>query len=168
MKSLPITNRIAIFIMSLAAWLLMTSFTDLQEIIAGIVVALLVSILSGVLLSSTKIRIGFKKIYRLVIYFLILIWEMMKANFYMVSLILRPKLPVNPGIVKIKTGLKNDTALTILANSITLTAGTLTIDVDQAKGFLYVHCIRMPGRDTAGNTTAIGEKFEKRLREIFE
>lgn len=168
MKSLPITNRIAIFIMSLAAWLLMTSFTDLQEIMAGIVVAFLVTLLSRVLLSSTKIHIGFKKICRLIIYFLILIWEMVKANFYMMSLILRPKLPVNSGIVKIKTGLKNDAALTILANSLTLTAGTLAIDVNQSEGLLYVHCIEIPGRDLAGNTAAIGEQFEKRLREIFE
>lgn len=165
---LPINNRIAIFILSLIAWLLMTSFTDLQEISAGIVVALLVTLLSKVLFDSTKIRLGFKKIYQLVIYFLVLIWEMVKANFYMVSLVLRPKLPVNSGIVKIKTGLRNETALTILANSITLTSGTLTIHVDEAKGFLYVHCLQVPGRDLAGNTVAIGHKFEKRLREIFE
>jgi multicomponent Na+:H+ antiporter subunit E len=166
MKSLPINNRVAIFIMSLLAWLLMTSFTNLQEISAGIIVALLVTLLSAVLISSTKIRMGFKKIYQLVMYFLILIWELVKANFYMASLILRPKLPLNPGIVKIKTSLKNDTALTILANSITLTSGTLTIDVDETKRFLYVHCLQVPGG--AGNTAAIGQKFEKRLREIFE
>jgi multicomponent Na+:H+ antiporter subunit E len=165
---LPLNNRVAIFILSLAVWLLMTSFTDLQEIIAGVVAALLVTLLSGALISSAKIHLGVKKIFGLIIYFLILIWEMVKANFYMISLILRPKLPVESGIVKIKTGLQNDTALTILANSITLTAGTLTIDVDETKGFLYVHCLQVPGRDVSSNTTAIGQKFEKRLREIFE
>jgi multicomponent Na+:H+ antiporter subunit E len=168
MKPLPINNRIAIFIISLITWLLMTSFTDPQEIIAGIIVALLVTWLCKILFSPAKIHLGFKKIYRLVIYFLILIWEMVKANFYMISLVLRPKLPVNSGIVKIKTDLRNDTALTILANSITLTSGTLTIDVDGAKGFLYIHCLQVPGRDMAGNTVAIGHKFEKRLRVIFE
>ena len=168
MKSLPINNRVAIFIASLVIWLLMTSFTDLQEIIAGVIVAFLVALLSAVLIDSAKIRLGFAKLGKLVIYFLILIWEMLKATLYMISLVLRPKLPVESGIVKIKTGLRNDTAISILANSITLTAGTLTIDVDETKGFLYVHCLKIPGRDITGNTTAIGQKFEKRLREIFE
>lgn len=167
MKSLSINNRIAIFVISLIVWLMITSFTDLQEIIAGIIVALLITWVCKILFSPVKIRLGFKKIYQLVVYFLILIWEMVKANFYMISLILRPKLPVNSGIIKIKTDLRNDTALTILANSITLTSGTLTIDVDEAKGFLYIHCLQVPGRDIASNTAAIGEKFEKRLREIF-
>ncbi len=48
---------------------------------------------------------------------------------------------INPGIVKIKTGLKKDMALTLLANSITLTPGTLSVDVDEKENELYVHWI---------------------------
>jgi len=168
MKYLQINNRIGVFILSFIAWLLMTSFTNLQEISAGIIVAFLTTLLSVVLFGSSKIRLGFKKVFQLIIYFLILIWEMVKTNFYMVSLILRPKMDLNPGIIKIRTGLRSETALTILANSISLTSGTLTMDVDQANGFIYIQCLRVPGRDVAENTAAIGQRFEKRLREIFE
>ena len=50
---------------------------------------------------------------------------------------------INPGIVKISPNLKNDMALTILANSITLTPGTLSIDVDEETNDLYVHWINV-------------------------
>jgi multicomponent Na+:H+ antiporter subunit E len=50
---------------------------------------------------------------------------------------------INPGIVKISPGLKNDMSLTILANSITLTPGTLSIDVDEKTNDLYVHWINV-------------------------
>ena len=50
---------------------------------------------------------------------------------------------INPGIVKINPKLKNDLSLTILANSITLTPGTLSVDVDQKTNELYVHWINV-------------------------
>jgi len=50
---------------------------------------------------------------------------------------------INPSIVKISPNLKNDMALTILANSITLTPGTLSVDVDEETNDLYVHWINI-------------------------
>lgn len=64
---------------------------------------------------------------------------MAKANIDVATRVITGK--INPGIVKIKTGLKKDMALTFLANSITLTPGTLSVDVDEAENELYVHWI---------------------------
>jgi multicomponent Na+:H+ antiporter subunit E len=50
---------------------------------------------------------------------------------------------INPGIVKIDPNLKNDTSLTLLATSITLTPGTLSVDVDQKTNELYIHWINV-------------------------
>jgi len=50
---------------------------------------------------------------------------------------------INPAIVKINPNLKNDMSLTFLANSITLTPGTLSVDVDQKTNELYVHWINI-------------------------
>jgi multicomponent Na+:H+ antiporter subunit E len=50
---------------------------------------------------------------------------------------------INPAIVKINPNLKNDTSLTILADSITLTPGTLSVEVDQKTNELYVHWINI-------------------------
>lgn len=48
---------------------------------------------------------------------------------------------LRPGIVKVSSGLKNPAALTLLANSITLTPGTLSVDVDESDNSLYIHWI---------------------------
>ena len=81
---------------------------------------------------------------------------------------LHPRLPINPGIVKIKTSLKSDTALTFLANSITLTPGTMSVDIDTERGVLYVHWINVRAEDIESATKLIAERFEKILRKIFD
>jgi len=50
---------------------------------------------------------------------------------------------INPGIVKISPDLKTDLGITMLANSITLTPGTLTVDIDEGKNDLYIHWINV-------------------------
>jgi multicomponent Na+:H+ antiporter subunit E len=70
--------------------------------------------------------------------------------------------------VKVKTTLKSDTALTFLANSITLTPGTLTVDIDKDCGVLYVHWIDVKAKDVEAATKIIVERFEKILKRIFD
>jgi multicomponent Na+:H+ antiporter subunit E len=57
-----------------------------------------------------------------------------------VRIVLDPKLPISPQIIKFKSDLPHDVALTTLANSITLTPGTLTVDIDENKTY-YIHCL---------------------------
>jgi len=75
-------------------------------------------------------------------------------------------MPIKPGIVAIKTGLKSDIAKLFLANSITLTPGTFTLDILGDK--LLIHWINVKGKDIDEATGIIGKKFEKYLKEIFE
>jgi len=82
--------------------------------------------------------------------------------------VINPRLPINPGIVKVKTNLKTETGLTFLANSITLTPGTLTVDIDRDAGVLYVHWIDVKAKDVEAATKIVVERFEKILRKIFE
>ena len=76
---------------------------------------------------------------------------------------------INPGIVKIKTDLNSDTGITVLANSITLTPGTLTLDVRRKLGetYLYVHWIDVEtlNREKAGEE--IKGDIEEWLKKIF-
>ena len=76
-------------------------------------------------------------------------------------------MPINPGIVKVKTRLKTESGITALANSITLTPGTLTVDVTD-DGFLYVHWINVKAEDVEEATELIARKFEFFLEKIFE
>jgi multicomponent Na+:H+ antiporter subunit E len=76
-------------------------------------------------------------------------------------------MPINPGIVKIKTNLKTDSGITALANSITLTPGTLVVDVTD-DGYLYIHWINVKAEDVEQATKQIAERFEWFIRRIFE
>jgi multicomponent Na+:H+ antiporter subunit E len=74
-------------------------------------------------------------------------------------------LPINPGIVEYKTQLTDNAAKVILANSITLTPGTLTVDIKDDK--LYIHWIDVVSKEPEIIYKEIGENFEKVLKEIF-
>jgi multicomponent Na+:H+ antiporter subunit E len=82
--------------------------------------------------------------------------------------VINPKLPINPGIVKVKTTLKSDTALTFLANSITLTPGTLCVDIVAEEGLLYIHWIDVKSQDVEKASQLIVTKFENVLKKIFD
>ena len=80
--------------------------------------------------------------------------------------VLHPDVPIRPGIVKVHTTLITDMGKTFLANSITLTPGTLTVDIDGQD--LYVHWINISTDDAAKRTAKICGRFEPLLRRIFE
>jgi multicomponent Na+:H+ antiporter subunit E len=90
---------------------------------------------------------------------------LIKSNLDVARRIISPKLPINPGIVKVKTKLKSPLGRAILANSITLTPGTLTVEMrDQ---YFYIHWIDVSVSDINASTEAIVSKFEKYLEVIF-
>lgn len=79
-------------------------------------------------------------------------WEMTKANIKVAIMVVTGR--VDPGIVRIRPGYKTDLATTMLANSITLTPGTLSVDVDEETNDLFVHCIDVGGRRPGINEVA--------------
>ena len=89
-----------------------------------------------------------------------------KANIDVMLRVIHPDVPIKPGIVKVRTTLKSDMARTFLANSITLTPGTLTLDIDGQD--LYVHWINVDTDDPGERTREICARFEPLLRRIFE
>ncbi len=89
-----------------------------------------------------------------------------KANIDVMLRVIHPDIPIKPGIVKVRTSLTTDTAKAMLANSITLTPGTLTVDIDGQD--FYVHWINIYTDDAAQRTADICGRFEPLLRRIFE
>jgi multicomponent Na+:H+ antiporter subunit E len=80
--------------------------------------------------------------------------------------VLHPDVPIRPGIVKVSTTLETRLARTFLANSITLTPGTLTVDIDGQD--LYVHWIYVHTDDPEEQTRQIVRRFEGFLKKVFE
>jgi len=163
-------GRITVFILSFLVWMALT-MGGLQEAAAGIVVAAVVAAVAGRFIfipGAPARRDILSRTFFSFRYFFIFLWEMIKANIHVASIVLHPKCPIKPGIVKIRTRLTKDAAITVLGNSITLTPGTFTIDVNPEKKELYIHCIEVRSLDIAENSQAIGAKFESLLREVFE
>ncbi|RKY55306.1 MAG: cation:proton antiporter [Candidatus Neomarinimicrobiota bacterium] len=162
-------SRLFVFIFSFLVWIALTSIRDLQEVVAGLIVAALVSIVAGkFLITSEKSEHIVKRFFSAIKYLFKFLWEMAKANLHVAYIVIHPNLPIKPGIVKIKTKLTKDSAITVLTNSITLTPGTLTIDVNPETRELYIHWIDVESTDVEKNTKTIGGKFEKLLMEVFE
>jgi multicomponent Na+:H+ antiporter subunit E len=156
-----------LFFFLLVLWLLLTSTFNSQEFLVGVFVCFVIALITY----KFYIKLGFpsislKKFYFFIVYILVLFYEIIKANLDVALRIIRPSLPINPGVVIIKTSLKSDIAKTILANSITLTPGTFTLDIQGDK--LLIHWIDVEATDIEAATDIIGERFEKYLRIIFQ
>ena len=94
---------------------------------------------------------------------------MAKANFDVAYRVITGK--INPGIVKISPDLKTDLGITLLANSITLTPGTLSVDIDEEKNDLYIHWINVKEDVLKGDSVDckyICGNFDKWIRRIAE
>ncbi len=112
------------------------------ELIAGAVTALIVAAASSRLLGQ-RCGAGALNPLRWVLAFIYVIgplfWGMAKANLDVARRVITGE--IRPGIVKVKAGLAEDLGVTMLANSITLTPGTLTVDIDDESHDLYIHWI---------------------------
>jgi len=162
-------SKLVLFIIGFIVWSLLTWPLDFQHLVVGLMVAVFVAFISGDLFSRRPHHFWHIARYLWFCYYVpMFLWECLKANIDVASRVLNPKLPINPGIVKVKTTLKSDTGLTFLANSITLTPGTLCVDIDAEKGILYIHWIDVKAQDTDKATELIVSPFEKILKKIFE
>lgn len=166
-------RRLVYFLLAFIVWVFLTwpfaeGKIDIQVIIAGLIASLIVAILFHEILPQEHIVfISPVRIFWTVVYIPVFFYYVIKANFDVVYRALHPRMPINPGIVKIKTNLKTQSGITALANSITLTPGTLTVDLTD-DGFLYVHWINVKSDDVDKATEFIARRFEWFLQKIFE
>jgi multicomponent Na+:H+ antiporter subunit E len=77
--------------------------------------------------------------------------------------VLRPGLPIRPGIVAIPTKLTGDVPLTILGSLTTLTPDTVTMDIDTQRGLIYVHWIDVKTQDTDEMYKLISASLEEKI-----
>lgn len=161
--------RVILFVLAFIVWAMLNWVPDSQHLLIGLFVCALVAYITGDMFVQRVHLFRHLERYLWFFYYIpIFLWEMAKANIDVALRVSHPDLPINPGIVKVRTTLKSDTGLTFLANSITLTPGTLSVDVDREKGVLYVHWIDVKDKDAAGATEKIVKRFEDILKRIFE
>lgn len=129
------------YLLLFALWLLLNGKMTLEICVFGVVIVALLGVLSYVLFSYTP-----KKEWRLytklplfLAYIAVLVWEVLKANAIVIRIILNKKRKVTPALVTFHTDFRTDFARYMLANSITLTPGTITVETDGNE--FTVHCL---------------------------
>lgn len=158
---------IALFIIALIFWLLLTFNFTTPNIIVGIMAALATSILFGrYFVTSISKLLQPQRYFWFIVYLIIFIWECIKANFDVAYRVLHPAMPIKPGIVKVKLGIKGDFARMMLANSITMTPGTISVDI--IDDYIYVHWIYVSTDNPEEYSQKISGRFEKYIKKIFE
>jgi multicomponent Na+:H+ antiporter subunit E len=158
---------IAIFILALTFWLLITFRFTVPNLIVGS--------LAAVICSAIFARYYFHNVYKFLqphryvwfcVYLYFFVWACIRANFDVAYRVLHPRMPIRPGIVRLKTTLRSEFAKTLLANSITMTPGTITVDV--LGDDFYVHWIYVKSEDPEVYTRMITGNLEKYIKRFAE
>lgn len=158
---------ITLFILALLFWLLLTLKFSLANLIAGITAAGLCTAFFGRFFIKNVSRIlEPSRYFWFIVYLIVFTWACIKANLDVAYRVLHPKMPIRPGIVKVKTELKSDLGKMLLANSITMTPGTISVDIIDSD--LYIHWIFIRSEDPAVYTGMITGSFEKYIKRIIE
>ena len=133
-----IVRFIATAVACFVIYLLLSLPLSPGELPAGIGIAVLISILMSRYLPINGKLFNPVRIIRFLIYLPVFIRKMIAANLQIAAIVIRPKLAVSPAIVKGKTGLATKEGKLFLTSSITLTPGTLTVDVNEDDVFIHV------------------------------
>lgn len=161
-------RKLVLFVLAFGLWILLAWPPTGQAVVVGLCAALVVAL---VMRDAATERFGQwlnpVRWFWAAVYLVIFAYYLARANIDVAYRVLHPAMPIHPGIVKARTRLKTASARTALANSITLTPGTMTVDVID-DGTLYVHWINVKTQDVEQATEAIAGRFEWFLKKIFE
>lgn len=150
----------------LLIWVIANNTLESGDLIAGVVITGTIALVFA----------AFSQVYgvvrwspRVIFYYLLYFWvftqELVKANLNVMRVVFSPRIDIKPGIVEIKTELKSPMGRLALANSITLTPGTLVVDMRGDS--LFIHWINVTATDPVGATKEIAGRFEKYLKVVY-
>ena len=156
-----------VFFTSYLVWVLLTSSLALQELGVGLLVAAVVTVLTGHRAAVfSGLRVSPAAVIGVLKYLATFAVALVKANFDLAARVLNPALPIRPAVVEVETRLRSPLGRLLLANSITLTPGTLAVDYNDNR--LLVHWVYCPpGVDMAAATRDIAASFENHLMEFL-
>jgi multicomponent Na+:H+ antiporter subunit E len=144
-------------------WILLSGLFDAFHLAAGLICSAIVTLISYDLLVKNKDAKFVQKSLRLFRYIPWEFWQIVLANIDVAYRVLHPKMPINPRVIEFETPLRSDFSLVTLANSITLTPGTITISVDPEKGGFKVHAIAKEPADGL----LVDQKTQRKVAEVF-
>ncbi|MDF0727398.1 Na+/H+ antiporter subunit E [Cytobacillus sp. S13-E01] len=142
-------------------WMFLANSYDFASFFGGFIIGLFMIL---VLRRFFDHRFYLWNVYAVLKLFLLFIKELILSNLEILKIIIKPKLDVKPGIFALPIDVKKDWEITVLANLITLTPGTLVIDISDDHKLLYVHAMDITDVDDA--IDSIKNSFEKAIKEV--
>jgi multicomponent Na+:H+ antiporter subunit E len=140
-------------------WIVLTNSLEVSNIVLGVILSVSISLLYINIFEHKKFEVI--NPFWLFIYFFVLIKNIIKSNIYLTKILARRELNLTPAIVAVPTKLTSDWKKLLLANSITLTPGTLTLDIKD--DMLFIHIIEYKDGD---NKSLITGEFERIISKI--
>ncbi len=160
------SGSLLLFFTLLLFWMLLNGSLATEVLTIGAIASALIAIFfRGNLAWFSELRLTPKALLTTVSYVFFYMKELVKSNVNVAAIVLSPELPLNPGIVKVRTKLKNPMGRMLLANSITLTPGTLTVDMDGE--WLYIHWVSVDSPNIEVATAGIVGGFERYLEVMY-
>ncbi len=170
-----LARRLVLFAAVFAFWLLLAwpvAPSDGRllwgDIAAGLIVAGLVALVSQEPATQRFARLfQLSRYFWAAVFFVVFVYYVVKANLDVAYRVLHPALPIRPGIVRARSTLRTASARAALANCVTLTPGTLTVDI-AGDGTFYVHWINIETTEQEDSAARILGRFEWFIRKILE
>lgn len=156
-------NRFLVNVLLALAWVMLTGRASAENFVAGFLLGALALSLPS---PGKGTRRYVWKVWRVIAFIGYFALEVVKANLRLMRIVLSPNPKMQPAIVRVPVQLKSDIALTVLANILTLTPGTLSLDISEQRDAIFVHVIDTESPEALRHEIQNG--FERRLKEILE
>ncbi len=177
MKANKFCAWLSTFILCFLFWMLLVWSVAPRELILGVVIAAIVAgftskffIHNQAFYLYNPVRLAILVFYLVIVF----LWEMIKANVSMAAIVLSPNMKdYKPGIIRVPAGEKPSSTygMALLSNCITLTPGTITLDVaedEEGNNYYYIHWIDVAETDRVKAGEAIKGTMEKWIGRIWK
>lgn len=147
-----------------AVWVGLTGDVTLATFVVGMILGVIIIQLFG-RRTLKVLKLNIRHFWPLIQLFFIFLYELLVANLTVLRKVFSPKLNIKPGIIKVPIEVEGPFWITTLANMITLTPGTLTVEVSPDNDYMYVHCLNIDNEDSI--VSDIKDTFEKKIQEVY-
>lgn len=144
-------------------WLLMRGDTTPGNFFVGLILAFILILFLRRTYGQERAFRRWADVLKFIFYFG---WELIVANIQVLRIVLSPRLRIRPGIIAYKTECKTPLSVTSLANSITLTPGTLSVDISEDESIIFVHTLDIDGPENV--CQGIRRGLEEPVKGAFE
>jgi|TARA_B110001454_G_scaffold13596_1_gene12336 multicomponent K+:H+ antiporter subunit E len=146
-----------------AVWLLLNNTVAPGHIVLATFLAIVIPLITSGMQDSQP---SFHKPLVTLRYVIMVIGDIIVANFEVAALVIGPNKKLNPAFIAVPIEIEHELPITILASTVSLTPGTVSAEISEDKQWLYVHVLHMTDKDEL--IALIKQRYERPLREIFK